>query len=404
MRVRLNIVLVNPIAATPVLTTRAIVRPQLTSLARDSLLPGTNIVELGAALADLGHQTTVILGDLYLDEQALSLANGLRVIPVTTSLRFPFHPGLLPMTPALIGHPALHGADVIQTGEFHQPSTFFTCMAAREAGIPLVVWQETFGPMRFPGSWYQRAYETIVGRYVRDTRSRYVPRTTKAHTYLRELGISETDITPWIPTGIDLTTFAPRRSSYSPEDFGWKEDDRILLLVARLHHTKGVDVALCILKQLLRKDPDVRLVVRGSGPELVNLRRLAIELDVQEAVRFIGRLSREEMVNLYNVADVVLCTSRNDLLPFSLIEASSCGRPSVTRDVGAIRDIVVDGVTGLVVRDRSIGALGQGILLLLQDDEFRIALGVKARKRMEKHFSLPKVAENLLEVYRGACN
>lgn len=399
----MNIVLVNPIAATPALTLRGIVRPKVPSLADNpQLLEETNIVELGSAIADLGHPTTVVLGDLYLGGKTISLSEGLEITPVATNMRFPFHPGLLPLTPGLMGHPALREADVVQAGEFHQPATFFASLVAAETRIPLVVWQETFRPMRFPGSWYQRVHEMTAGRHLRTTVKRFVPRTTGASAYLKGLQVRESNIAQWIPTGIDLKQFRPLESYYSPADFGWDEDARILLLVARLHRDKGVDIALGVLKRLLRQDPSFRLAIRGLGPELDSLRQLAADLGVSEEVRFLGRLSREEMVHLYNAAYAALCTSRNDLLPFALIEASACGLPCISTDVGAVRDIVVDGVTGRIAGDGSTDALGEAILTLLRDEQLRIRLGLQARKRMETYFNLPDVAHRLLEVYRDA--
>ncbi len=109
------------------------------------------------------------------------------------------------------------------------------------------------------------------------------------------------------------------------------------------------------------------------------------------------------MLNLYNAAHVALCTSRNDLLPFALMEASACGLPCVTADVGAVEDIVEDGVTGFVAKEGT-DALGNAILSLLADEELRVKLGLEARRRMETYFSLPDVARGLLEVYRAACN
>ncbi len=388
---------------TPALTPGGLFRPRIPSLLEDlQVLRETNIVELGGAFADLGHPTTVILGDLYLDGQAVTLATKLEVASVETVLRFPFHPALLPMTPGLMGHPALRDADVIQAGEFHQPSTFFASVVAAEVRVPLVIWQETFSPMRSPGSWYQRVYEMVMGKYLRTNVKLYVPRTTKAGSYLKGLRVNENRITRWIPTGIDLSQFKPRESDYSPEDFGWRRDAKILLMVARLHRDKGVDIALLVLKRLLRRDPAVRLIVRGSGPELVDLRRLAKDLDVADETRFVDRISREQMLHLYNAAHVALCTSRNDLLPFALVEASACGVPCVSTDVGAVRDIVVDGVTGYVVEDGSVDALGEAILSLLGEEELRVGLGREARRRMEGYFDLTDVARGLLEVYRDA--
>lgn len=361
-------------------------------------------MELGATFSGLGHQTAVLLGDLYLDRSPWELDNGLRVLPVPTILRTPFHPALLPMTPRLMGHPALREADVVQVGEFHQPSTFFASIASSETQTPLVVWQEIFRPLRFPGSWYQRFHEMTAGRHLRATVKRYVPRTTEAGAYLRELRVEENSIAEWIPTGIDLEQFRPMESSSLPEEIGCDEDAKILLVVARLHRDKGVDVALRVLKHVLRQDPSVRLAVRGSGPELDNLRQLASDLGVSAEVHFLGRLSREEMVGLYNAAHLALCTSRNDLLPFALMEASACGLPCVSTDVGAVRDIVDDGVTGLVVPDGGVEAVGEAILTLLRNEELRLRLGLQARNRMETYFNLPDIARGLLEVYRDACS
>ncbi len=169
----------------------------------------------------------------------------------------------------------------------------------------------------------------------------------------------------------------------------------------RLHRSKGVDFALHTLKWLLRREPKVRLAIRGSGPELGALRRLTTQLRIREAVRFLDRLSRKEMVDLYNRSEIVLCTSENDLLPFTLIEASACGRPCVTTEVGAVRDIVSDGVTGVVVRERTVPAFGEAVLSLLRDPERQIAYGCAARARALDHFALPIVATHLLEVYDG---
>ena len=399
----MNVALVNPISSTPAYSARDFIgRPNLPSLTADPrALLETNHVELGAELSRRGHRVTVLFGDMYMDGREHTLSDRLRVAPVPTRLRVPFHPGLVPVTPELLRHPALREADVIHVSEFHQPSTFFAALVARERSVPLVVWQETFRRMRFPGSLYQHAFERAVGPCVRATGRRFVPRTTGAAPFLRRLGVDRGQITDWIPTGVDTLAYSPRTSDVSGRTFGWADDARILILVARLHRSKGVDFALRMLRWLLRREPRVRLAIRGSGPELGRLRSLATELGVSESVRFLGRVSRDDMIDLYNAAEIVLCTSANDLLPFTLIEASACGRPCVTSDVGAVRDIVVDGLTGDVVRDRQVEPFGEAVLSLLRDEERRTAYGRAARARAESYFALPVVAKSLLEVFRG---
>jgi len=395
-----NVTFVDPIAATANLTRSAIFRPNVPTIGSDPRsLQEMKLVELATQFARRGDHATVLFGDMFLDGGERTTPEGVRIVPVNTVMRFPFHPGLLPMAPGLLRHPALRDADVIQVSEFHQPSTFLSCVAAQDPSVPVVLWQETFRHMRFPGSLYQGMYESTVGPYVCRRLQRFIPRTTKARGYLRQLGAAEGRIAPWVPTGIDVSAFAPRVPRGGGDDLEWAGDDPLLLLVGRLHTTKGVDVAIRVVKWVQRRIPDVRLIIRGSGPEHDALVRLAKEQNLEGSVRIIGRRSRDEMIDLYNRADVVLCTSRADLMPFSLMEGSACGRPCVATDVGAIRDIVVDGQTGIVLHDQSVEAIGAAVCSLLEDEERRNALGAGARRRAEETFALPVVAERLHEVY-----
>ena len=391
----------DPIAATANLTRRGIFRPEVPTIGGDlRTLQETKLVELATQFARRGDHATVLFGNRFLDGGERTTSEGVRIAPVNTVMGFPFHPGLLPMAPSLLGHPALLDADVIQVSEFHQPSTFLSCVAARDPSVPVVLWQETYRHMRFPGSLYQGMYESTVGPYVCRRLQRFIPRTTKARGYLRQLGATEGRIAPWVPTGIDVDAFAPRPPRGAGDDLEWAGDDPLLLLVGRLHPTKGVDIAIRVLRWVTRTIPNARLIIRGGGPEQAALTRLAQDLGVEGSVRIVGRRSRDEMIDLYNRADVVLCTSRVDLMPFSLMEGGACGRPCVATDVGAIRDIVVDGQTGIVVHDPTVEAIGTAVRSLLEDEGKRAALGAAARRRAEETFALPVVAAQLHEVYR----
>lgn len=398
-----NIAIVNPIATTPDLTIGTLLRPSANIVPlRSTDLRELNIVELGQALADKGHATTVLLGRDYLNGETRELTRRLKVEPIPTVMHIPFHPGIVPFAPSLAHHPALKEADVIQTGEFHQPSTYFACKSASRDRKPAIVWQETYGDMRPPGSAYQRAFELTAGKFVRTTATRYVPRTRKASEYLTDLGVARNRIAEWIPTGINLDIYRPQRSASNPPTLRWKGEVKILLIVARMHRSKGLDLALKAFRLILQRDPDARLVIRGSGPERENLRRLAVDLHIQDSVQFLERVPRDQMVQLYNAASLVLNTSRNDLLPFTLLEAGACGRPSVARDVGAVSDIVRDGETGVIVRGEGVEEVAGAVASLLADTERQTAMGAEARKRMESLFSLPKVADRLLQVFDAA--
>lgn len=399
----MDVAIVNPIGATPDLTPASFLRAGGASAPPNAAaLREVNIVELGAAIADLGHRVNVVLGGPSPADQAVPLSERLAVLPMHALRVFPFHPGLLPLTPELRRHPALLDADVIQSGEFHQPSTFFAAEVSRRREVPLVVWQETFEPMRFPVSLYQRGYEATVGRTVRAAAAQYAPRTTKARAYLRRIRVPDEAIGEWLPTGVDVQTFRPGTSALSPEDFGWPHESEILLVVARLNRTKGVDIVLRVLKRLQTDHPALRLLVRGSGPEEPELRAFAGALGIADLVRFLPRCTREEMVDLYNLATVVVSASRKELLPFTLMEASACGRPVVATDAGAETDIVVDRRTGCIVPPGDEERLAHVVSVLLRDEETRRAYGRAARERAEALFDVRRTARRFVEVYHAA--
>lgn len=399
----MDITILNPIAATPNLTAASILRPSAThSTPSVADLRDLNIVQLSDALAVLGHRVRVVLGSPYLGDAPIPLSDRLEAVPVHTIMPIPFHPGVFPMTPELLRHPAIRDSDVVQSSEFHQPSTYFAAAASLEDETPLVIWQETFRPMRAPGSLYQRLFEMTAGAKVRAAARQCVPRTSKARDYLSRLGVRAGAIRGWIPTGVNVTNFAPREPSSSPADFGWEDGCNVLLIVARLVPGKGVDVALRVFRTLQKSTPGARLLIAGAGPEEAALRALVAELHVGPWVRFLPRKNAAEMADLYNLADVVLCTSRNDLLPISLIEASACGRPIVATDVGAVTDIVVDSETGCVVPEGDSAQFAVAVADLLRNEERRIAYGRAARSRAEQDFDVRECARRLVEVYQGA--
>jgi glycosyltransferase involved in cell wall biosynthesis len=399
----MDVTILNPIAATPNLTAASLLRPSVPNAAPSvGALKDLNIVQLGEAIAGLGHRVRVVLGSPFLGETAIPLSDRLSAVPVHTVMPIPFHPGLIPMTPELLRHAAIRESDVIQSSEFHQPSTFFAAEVSLEDGTPLVVWQETFRPMRFPGSIYQRGFEAVLGPKVRAAAVGCVPRTSRARGYLQRLGVRDEAIRDWVPTGVNLANFAPRATPLSPSIYGWEDGCEILVLVARLVSGKGVDVALRMLRTLLASRPNARLLIAGGGPEENTLRHLADELSLTPCVRFLPKMNQTEMADLYNVADIVLSTSRNDLLPISLMEASACGRTIVAMDAGAVTDIVINGVTGRVVPAGAERELVEAVATLLRQEEDRLTLGRAARARAEQYFDLRLCARRLNEVYLHA--
>jgi glycosyltransferase involved in cell wall biosynthesis len=395
----LNIAIVNPI-----LCTLNIEKPFLehSGPAPVDELAEVNIVQLASAIADLGHRVTVYASDVFLNSEEVNISNKVKVRAIPTKLQKVFHPGLLPFTPSLLLSSKLKEADIIQASEFHQFSTFLSSQLASKANIPFVVWQETFEHWRPPGQCFQQLFNFTAGHFIRNTSTMFIPRTKKANNFLIKLGIAQTFIGPWIPTGIDGKLFKPQSRKFYPDDFGLPKDFALIIVVGRLVRSKGVDIAIRAEALLRKKQTKVGLLVRGSGPELANLKALANALGVADYVKFLGQQSKTTLAKLYNSADILIIPSRKDLFPFVLLEAAGCALPSISTRVGCINDFVKDGDNGLLVKPNSPEDIVIRVKQLLNYPVMREDLGKSARRFFLESFDLPVVAKRFEQIYHSS--
>jgi len=179
----------------------------------------------------------------------------------------------------------------------------------------------------------------------------------------------------------------------------------LVLTVSRLaseHRYKGhFDIARCFAR-VLERQPNATWVVVGDGDDLPSLRAECDRLGLQDAVTFRGRVSDNELIELYRTAAVFALPSfaDTDADPpvgegFGLVymEAGAFGVPVIAATPGGgSADFVIDGETGLTVRPHAPEELAGAILRLLGDPDLRTALGERARARafarhLPVHFS-----------------
>lgn len=163
----------------------------------------------------------------------------------------------------------------------------------------------------------------------------------------------------------------------------------VILLLGALSAEKAPELAVQVAAQL----PDARLLVVGDGPLRPTVERYG-EAVAPGRVTVVGALDDTRPVVL--AADVVLISSRTEGFPGVAIEAGLAGVPVVGTDVGAMREVVVDGETGRVT-DHSLGGLTDGVRDALAD---RDRMGEAARRRCEEHFDLHVVATQWDELLR----
>jgi len=146
--------------------------------------------------------------------------------------------------------------------------------------------------------------------------------------------------------------------------------------------------------------PDARLLIVGDGPERATLRRQVERAGLQHRVVFAGRIDDEwERVNIVRASDIALLPSYGEALPVALIEASACARPVVATDVGGIREVIRDGISGTLIPPGEISAIANAVIGLLQDSQLRARMGQSGRILVEKRFNMYNWARQLANVY-----
>jgi glycosyltransferase involved in cell wall biosynthesis len=126
--------------------------------------------------------------------------------------------------------------------------------------------------------------------------------------------------------------------------------------------------------------------------------------DVAGKVSFRGFISRSELVDTYYAADVfAFAPIWDEGFGLPPVEAMAAGTPVVTSRSGTVPETVINGTTGLVVEKNNVEELAQALLMLLQDDDRREAMGHAARRRALQSFSWDAVAQGMRDRYETLC-
>lgn len=197
-----------------------------------------------------------------------------------------------------------------------------------------------------------------------------------------------------IPNGIDAGPFrelpGPEQRAAYRRSLGLLERDFALICVGGLSPEKGQEELLYLLREVRGRAGSVKLLLAGDGPLRQALEEKAASLGVGDSVSFLG--VRDDIPALLAAADLFVLPSRSEGIPGALIEAGMAGLCAVAYDVGAVSDVVQEGVTGVVVRPGDRAAFGEAVIGLALASQRRKAMGAAARERCLRLYDMARVA------------
>lgn len=209
-----------------------------------------------------------------------------------------------------------------------------------------------------------------------------------------------------IPLGVDSDRFFPRPK---PEEFfrslGLDSENPTILFVGGMdpaHYFKGVLILLQAMSLLVKKIPEVQLLLVGDGELRENFENQAKGMGIWDSVRFVGRASDDELPLYYNMADIFVLPSihQGEAFGMVLLEAMASGVPVIATDIAGVRSVALQG--GMTVAAKDPVAVAESLLeyFSLPEDE-QENWKKKARKVVEEKFSWDMVLTQIERLYKN---
>jgi phosphatidylinositol alpha-1,6-mannosyltransferase len=177
----------------------------------------------------------------------------------------------------------------------------------------------------------------------------------------------------------------------------------VLLTMGRLQRRKGQDMVIQALPRILKKFPNVKYLIVGTGEELVTLQQLAKDLQVWNSVVFVGQVADDERAAYYAVCDIFVMPNRQvdaDIEGFGMVflEAGAAGKPVIGGRSGGTGEAIKEGVTGLRVNGGSVEEIDEAVTFLLQDREKARAMGRCGQQWVRTEFTWESIVERTRQI------
>jgi len=163
-----------------------------------------------------------------------------------------------------------------------------------------------------------------------------------------------------------------------------------------------LDVLIEVVQSLRGLHPEIKVLLVGDGPEMEHLRQTVSGLGMESAVILSGPVPSDDVPAYIDAMDICVLPDSNAFgSPIALFEFMAMGKPCVVPDLGPIRDVIDDQVTGIMFPHADFGALGRALLQLVEDSTLRNQIGNRARHTVFQHHTWAVNARLIVQLAAG---
>lgn len=381
-------------SATPALGGR---RPKLVFLVTEDWYFWSHRLPMARAARDAGFE--VVVATRVRDHGAAIRGEGFRLVPLAWRRRGDGIVGAVRALAAIAELYRREHPDLVH--HVALKPILFGGLASRLAfpggrGRPATVAAVTgFGSAFGAATGFARIKRALLSRLLRHLISggRVVVQNPDDHAALAAAGIDAARLVLIRGSGVDTKHFAPLAEPVDPTI--------AVALVGRMLRSKGVPDAVAAVRRL--RDAGLAIDLLLAGPIDPDNRDTLTEWEMSElaavpGISWLGRVA--DVREVWQRAAIAVLPSIREGLPKALLEAAACGRPIVASDAPGCRDVVRDGVTGLLVPPGDIDALAAALARLAADPAQRRAMGMAGRALVEREFGDERVAQDTLALYQ----
>ena len=170
--------------------------------------------------------------------------------------------------------------------------------------------------------------------------------------------------------------------------------------VAELIPEKGIDDFVDAATLIRVEAPRARFIIVGDGPERENLMKKVEAQGLADVVEFRGWIPSG--LDLFEEVDGFVLSSYEEGLPWVVLEAMACRRPTVATNVGGIPEIITDGENGLLVQAGDPASIAAAVLSLINNPEWALEVGERGRQHVESRFSAYREMTEIEALYDQA--
>lgn len=196
-----------------------------------------------------------------------------------------------------------------------------------------------------------------------------------------------------IYNGINTDIFKP--------DAELKDKEKFIITLGgtRVTARKGIKYLIEAVHKLSNKYSNIYVTVIGEGDERESLEELARQLEVEDRIKFLGRLDNKKILPYYQEASAFVLPSLNEGMSNAMLEALASGLPIIATDTGGTKELVTDGENGFIIKMKDSQDIADKIEILIRDEDLRCRMGESSRRRAES-MSWGNVAKEYCDLYK----